>query len=86
MVSKTTANQGRLLQHAVYNLNEKHTKFPLPGHQPNCGLVTPYGDIDLGQHWLSSGLLPDGPKPQPEPMLISLKVFCGIRSDHELNP
>ena len=30
----------QLLFHAVY-------------HQlTHCGLVTPYGDIDLGQHWL----------------------------------
>ena len=28
-----------------------------------------YGNIDLGQHWLSNGLLPDGTKPLPEPML-----------------
>ena len=30
------------------------------------GLVTPYGDEDLGQHWF---MLPDGTKPLPEPML-----------------
>ena len=37
----------------------------------HCGLVTPYDDKDLGQHWLSSGngLLPGGTKPLPEPML-----------------
>ena len=28
-----------------------------------------YGDIDLGQHWLSNGLLPGGTKPLIEPML-----------------
>ena len=22
-----------------------------------CGLVMPYGNIDMGQHWLSNGLL-----------------------------
>ena len=32
-------------------------------------LVTPYGDIELCQHWLGNGLLPDGTKPLPEPML-----------------
>ena len=33
-----------------------------------CGLVTPYGDRDLGQHFVSgNGLLPDGTKPLPEP-------------------
>ena len=37
-----------------------------------CGLVTPYGDIDLGQHWL------DGTKPLPEPVLTSLVRFCSI--------
>ena len=35
----------------------------------HCGLLTPYGDRDLGQNWLSNGLLPDGTKPLPEPML-----------------
>ena len=29
----------------------------------HCGLVTPYGNRDLGQHW------PDGTKPLREPML-----------------
>ena len=35
----------------------------------HCGLVTPYSDIDLGQHWLRYGLLPEGTKPLPEPIL-----------------
>ena len=33
------------------------------GGLTHCGLLTPYGDIDLGQHW------PDGTKPSPEPVL-----------------
>ena len=36
----------------------------------HCDLVTPYGDMNLGQHIGSgNGLLPDGTKPLPEPML-----------------
>ena len=31
----------------------------------------PYGGIDLGQHCSSNGLLPDGTKPLPEPVLIN---------------
>ena len=31
----------------------------------------PYGDIDVGQHWLRYGWLPDGTKPLPEQMLIN---------------
>ena len=35
-----------------------------------CGLVTPYGDNDVGQQWLRyNGVLADGTKPLPEPML-----------------
>ena len=34
-----------------------------------CGLVMPYGDIDLGHIGSGNGLLPDGTKPLPEPML-----------------
>ena len=34
----------------------------------DCGLVMSYGDIDLGQHW-GNGLLPNGTKSLPEPML-----------------
>ena len=33
------------------------------------GLVTPYGNRELGQHCSGNGLLPDGTKPLPEPML-----------------
>ena len=33
------------------------------------GLVTSYGPIELGQHCSGNGLLPDGTKPLPEPML-----------------
>ena len=35
----------------------------------HCCLVTPYGDIDLVKFGSVSGLLPDGTKPVPEPML-----------------
>ena len=35
----------------------------------HCGLVTPYGNKDLGQHGSGNGLVPDGSKPLPEPML-----------------
>ena len=37
--------------------------------KPHWGLVTLFGDKDLGQHWLRYSLLPDGIKPLPEPML-----------------
>ena len=36
-----------------------------------CGLVMPYGNINLGQHWLGNDLLPDSTKPLSEQMLIS---------------
>ena len=40
-------------------------------HCPNSfDLMTPFGDTDLGQHWLKKGLLPDGTKPLLEPLLI----------------
>ena len=36
----------------------------------HCGLVTSYGDTeDLGQYWLSNGLLPGGTKPLPASMM-----------------
>ena len=34
-----------------------------------CGPVMPYGDIDLVNIALGTGLLPDGTKPLPEPIL-----------------
>ena len=34
-----------------------------------CDQKAPYGNTELGQHWLSNGLLPGGTKPLPEPML-----------------
>ena len=39
----------------------------------HCGLVASYGDRSLGQHYSGSGngLLPDGTKPLPEPMLTN---------------
>ena len=39
-------------------------------HSTYCGLVTPYDDIDIGQFWSGNGLLPDGTKPFPKPILI----------------
>ena len=33
-----------------------------------CGLVTSYGDRNLGQHWL-------GTKPLPEPNLTNMGIF-----------
>ena len=38
-------------------------------HLTHCGLAMPYGDTDLGQHWLSKGLLPEDTKPLPDPVL-----------------
>ena len=35
----------------------------------HCGLVMPYGDRDRGNIGSGNGLLPDGTKPLPEPML-----------------
>ena len=35
----------------------------------NCGLLVPYVIIDLDQHFLSNGLLPDDSKLSLEPML-----------------
>ena len=35
----------------------------------HCGLVMPHGIIYLHQHGSGNGLLPDGTKPLPEPML-----------------
>ena len=39
-----------------------------------CGLVTPYGDIDLGQHWLK--VMAWCRQPLPEPMLTEHQ--CGL--------
>ena len=52
--------------------------IPLICSKPNCdfrlnhcNLVTPYGDMDLGQHWLSNELLRGGTKPLLVPMLAN---------------
>ena len=45
------------------------------------GLVTPYGDTQYALVNIDSGngLLPDGTKPLPEPMLTNHKLgYCGI--------
>ena len=39
----------------------------------HCGLVTPYGATDLGQRYSGNGLLSDGTKLLPEPMLTYRK-------------
>ena len=44
---------------------------PCDASLTHCGLITPYGDIDLGQHWLRL----DGTKPLPEPILTNHQ--CG---------
>ena len=44
--------------------------MPSAAHQlTHCGLVTPHSDIDLVIVGSGNGLLPDGIKPLPEPML-----------------
>ena len=42
---------------------------PLLYQNTISGLVMPYGNRDLGKHWLGNGLLPDGTKPLPKPVL-----------------
>ena len=39
------------------------------GYLTHCGLVTPYGDIIWVNIGSGNGLLPEGTKPLPEPML-----------------
>ena len=41
----------------------------------HCGLVTPNGDTDLGQHWLRSWF--EGTKPLPEPKL-TYHQMCSV--------
>ena len=60
----------------------------------HCGLVMPYGELDLGQQGSGNGLVPDGTKPLPEPMLTYHQT-CSVAfirekfhkkcSAHELN-
>ena len=40
-----------------------------------CNLVKPYDDLDLDQHWLDNGLLPDGTWTKVD---LSSKVLCDI--------
>ena len=42
-----------------------------------CDQMTPYGDMDLGEHGSGIGLLPDDSKPSPE-LTLSLVMWCGI--------
>ena len=45
---------------------------PCNGHLfTNCDMVNPYGNIGLAVVGSGNGLLPDGIKPLPEPMLTS---------------
>ena len=37
----------------------------------HCGQVTQYSDQELGQYWASNGLVPDGTKLSPEPILTN---------------
>ena len=47
----------------------------------HCGLVMPYGDIDLGQHWLRHWLVAWQHQTITWTSIdISSKVFCGIHS------
>ena len=47
----------------------------------NHGLVTPYGDKDLGNIGSGNGSLPDGTKQLPEPMLAIIKGFLWHSSE-----
>ena len=59
----------------IHNISLKNKFLKLQSHLPgtneltHCGLVAPYADIDMGQPGSGNGLLPDGTKPLPEPML-----------------
>ena len=48
--------------------------------------MTPYGDINLGQHLLGTGLSPDGTKLLPKPMSMFLKLQPHIPGPNELRP
>ena len=49
----------------------------------HCGLVVQYSEINLGRHGLSNGLLPDGTKSLPEPMLTYYQM-CSVTVSQEL--
>ena len=45
----------------------------------HCGLVMPYGDIDMGQHWLRQWLVASWHQAITQTIVdFSSKVFCGI--------
>ena len=44
-------------------------KFVFLSALTQCGLVTPYGNIELGQYNAGIGLVPEGTESSPEPML-----------------
>ena len=44
-------------------------KFVFLSALTQCGLVTPYGNIELGQYGSGIGLLHEGTESSPEPML-----------------
>ena len=49
---------------------QRHMVFLVSNELPRCSLMTPYGGAELGRHWHGyNGLLPDGTKTLPEPML-----------------
>ena len=48
---------------------EPHSSSVHRAELTHCGLVTPYGIRDQGQHWLRWWLVADDTKPSPEPML-----------------
>ena len=47
---------------------------------PHGGLMMPHGDIDLDQHCLRNGFLPDDTKPSPELMLTNQWGFVAFTS------
>ena len=77
LTCELTAISLKVLMKFIRNMCSEITLIKLLPHHPgtykltHCCLVTPYGDIDLGQHChgSSNGLLPDGTKPLPETML-----------------
>ena len=50
-------------------------------HSTHCGLVTPYGNIDLVNIGSCNGLLPDSTKPSPAPMWIIVSKVQGHSSE-----
>ena len=55
---------GGNLTNLLYSANQQ--TFLMLTH---CGLMMPYGNKYMDQHDSGNGLLPDGTKPLPQPML-----------------